>query len=261
MVDELIFDPEDAKKMGLCSTALYTIEYDLNSKRLIPKDYTTCPNCHTNIETDKLYINTKKIEGREGYFCSNCGQNITNEPIIHPITEADKEERERYNKVANEIRNKLFFVLKFRIMATKHLESSWLISKERLADAVSEIDAIKAEMKRGGFDNVDKRIRIIPIMTTEDGFESYEDQKIQFLLQFCTEHIQYCDKALDEQRMPKSSLWRVKKAYEIINLLADELKSEDAKHEVKDCAELLSDKASQVEYMLQHQDDEQKATQ
>ena len=261
MVDELIFDPEDAKKMGLCSTALYTIEYDLNSKRLIPKDYTTCPNCHTNIETDKLYINTKKIEGREGYFCPNCGANLTNEPVQHPITEVDKEERERYNKVANEIRNKLFFVLKFRIMATKHLESSWLISKERLADAVTEIDAIKAEMKRGGFDNVDKRIRIIPIMTTEDGFESYEDQKIQFLLQFIGEHLAYADKGLDEQRLPKSSLWRMKKTYEIVNLLADELKSTDAQHEVKDMNELLSDKISQCDAMLQKQEDEAKANQ
>lgn len=131
MTDELIFQIEDAEKMGLHGEALYVIEYDLNSRRIIPKN----------------------------------------------VSETEREEMERYNKVANEIRNKLFFALKFRIMATKHLESSWLISKERLGQAVAEIDAIKAEMKLGGFDNVDKRIRIIPIMTTEDGFENYEDQR------------------------------------------------------------------------------------
>jgi transcription initiation factor TFIIIB Brf1 subunit/transcription initiation factor TFIIB len=256
MVDELIFDVQDAEKLGLHSEALYVIEYDLNSRRLIPKDYIVCPNCNTHSETDKIYVQ-KQAE----LYCPNCGVNITTQPIQHPITEADKEERERYNKVANEIRNKLFFALKFQIKATKHLESSWLISKERLGDAVVQIDALKAEMARAGFDNVDKRIRIIPIMTTEDGFENYEDQKIQFLLQFCTEHIQYCDKALDEQRIAKSSLWRCKKAYEIINLLADELKSEDSRHEVKDESELLSDKVSQVEAMIQKQDEEIKANQ
>lgn len=256
MVNELIFDLKDAEKMGLHGEALYIVEYDLNSKRLIPKDYITCPNCHSHNETDKIFIQ-KKAQ----VFCPDCGFNITDEPIQHPITEAEKEERERYNKVANEIRNKLFFALKFQVMATKHLESSWLISKERLEDAVTAINLLKEEMKRGGFDNVDKRIRIIPIMTTEDGFENYEDQKIQFLLQFCTEHIQYCDKALDEQRIAKSSLWRCKKAYEIINLLADELKSEDSRHEVKDESELLSDKVSQVEAMIQKQEDEIKANQ
>jgi hypothetical protein len=255
MVDELIFDPKDAEKMGLHSEALFIIEYDLNSRRLIPKDYKLCPKCNEHIENINL------VTGAGLDWCPKCGTDVSHEQVKSPITEQEKEERERYNKVANEIRNKLFFALKFQIMATKHLESSWLISKERLADAVTAIDALKEEMKRGGFDNVDKRIRIIPIMTTEDGFESYEDQKIQFLLQFCTEHIQYCDKALDEQRMPKSSLWRVKKAYEIINLLADELKSTDAQHEVKDTAELLSDKASQVEAMLAKQEEETKANQ
>jgi hypothetical protein len=85
--------------------------------------------------------------------------------------------------------------------------------------------------------------------------------KIQFLLQFCTEHLAYCDNALNDQRMPKSSLWRCVKTYEIVNLLADELKTEDAKHEVKDMAELLSDKISQVQAMMQKQEDEIKASQ
>lgn len=247
MVDEIIFDVKDAEKMGLHSEALYIIEYDLNSRRLIPQDFKVCPKCDSRTE------NLKTL------FCQKCGADMANSPVKSSITEAEKEERIRYNKVANEIRNKLFFALKFQIMATKHLESSWLISQERLPEAVKAIDALKEEMRRGSFDNVDKRIRIIPIMTTEDGFENYEDQKIQFLLQFCFEHIQYCDKALDEQRMPKSSLWRCKKAYEIINLLADELKTEDAKHEVKDESELLSDKVSQVEAMMQRLDDEVKA--
>ena len=210
-MNELIFEKADAEKLGLHSEALYIIEYDLNSRRQIPKN----------------------------------------------ATEELKTELEEYNKRANEIRNKLFFTLKFRINATKHLESSLLIAKERLSTAVTEIENIKAEMKAGGFDNVDKRIRIIPVLTTETGFENYEDQKVQYLLQFCTEHIAYCDKALEEQRMPKSSLWRCKKAFEIVNLLAEELKEKDNQNEVKDTAQILSDKTSEVEVMLEKLEAEQ----
>jgi len=184
-----------------------------------------------------------------------------NSQIVIPknATLQEKKEIEQRNKWAEEIRNKMKFALKFKIMATKHLESSWLIAKKRLPDAQAELQAIKDEMKLRGFDNVDKRIRIIPILTTETGFENFEDMKVQFLLQFATEHIAYCDKGLEEQRLPKSSLWRCHKAYEIINTLAEELKSEDAKSEVKDTANLLDDKIQQVEAMILKQEEEEEA--
>lgn len=210
---ELILNKEELEAMHLHSEAFYLIEYDVCSRKKIPKN----------------------------------------------ISKEEKEDLEQYNKRAEAIRNKLFFSLKFRIMATKHLESAWLISKDRLPNADKELEAIKAEMKGYGFDNVDKRIRVVPILTTEEGAENFEDMKVQFLLQFLTEHIQYCDDALNEQRMPKSSLWRCKKAYEIVNLLAEELKTEDSKHEVRDTAEILSDKYSQVEAMLEKQEEEEKA--
>jgi len=126
MVDELIFQIEDAEKLGLHSEALYVIEYDLNSRRLIPKDYKICPQCnsHTDVKANN---------------CQRCGTNIIGEEVHAGVSATEKEEMERYNKVANEIRNKLFFALKFQIKATKHLESSWLVSKERLKDAVAQI--------------------------------------------------------------------------------------------------------------------------
>lgn len=184
-----------------------------------------------------------------------------NSCIVIPknATPQEKKEITERNRRAEVIRNKMKFALKFKIMATKHLESSWLIAKERLEDAQAELTAIKEEMKANGFDNVDKRIRIIPILTTETGFENFQDMKTQFLLQFATEHIAYCDKGLDEQRLPKSSLWRCKKAYEIINTLAEELKSDDAKNEVKDTVNLLDDKIQQVEAMLILQEEEAEA--
>lgn len=246
---ELILNVEELNKMGLNGQEFYLVEYDLNSRRLIPQDYKACPKCDSHTENLKTG------------FCQKCGADISTASIKSPITEQDKEERVRYNKVANEIRNKMFFALKFRIMATKHLESAWLVSKERLSSAVAELDAIKAEMKVGGFDNVDKRIRIVPILTTEEGAENFEETKIAFLLQFCSEHLAYCDDGLANQRIAKSTVWRCVKTYEIINVLADELKTEDAKHEVRDMAELLSDKISQVQAMLEKQAEEIKAGQ
>lgn len=183
-----------------------------------------------------------------------------NSPILigQHATESEKKELSERNKRAIKVRNKMAFALKFQIKATQHLESSWVISGDRLEEAKQQLEEIKAEMKAANFDNVDKRIRIIPILTTDIGFESYEDTKVQFLLQFCTEHIQYCDKGLEEQRMPRSTLWRCKKTVEIVRELVNELKREDAKHEVIDTITILDDKCQMVESMIIKQEQEER---
>jgi hypothetical protein len=182
-----------------------------------------------------------------------------NSQLVIPknATANEKKELEERNKKAEHIRNLMKFALKFNIMATKHLESAWLIAKERLPLAVEELEKIKGEMRSAGFDNVDKRIRIVPLMTTEAGFEDFQNMKTQFLLDFAMEHVKYCEKGLEEERLPKSSLWRCKKAYEIINTLADELNSEDARNEVKDTVSLLDDKIQLVEAMILKQEEEE----
>lgn len=197
---ELVLDTKALERMGLHSSAVYLIEYDLNSPLVIPKTAT-------------------KIE---------------------------KEELIKRNKQAEKIRNKMKFALKFNIRATRHLESSWLIAKERLEEAQEKLAEIKDDMRNQGFDNVDKRIRIIPVFVTEENFTSFEDEKSQFLLQFASEHIKYCDRMIDENRVDVAILWRVQKAYEIVNSLAEELKSKDSESEVKDMAGLLDDKTQQV---------------
>jgi hypothetical protein len=174
-------------------------------------------------------------------------------------TEQEKDEIKKRNKEAIKIRNKMLFALNFQIRATKHLESSWLISSENLANARTALEAIKEDMRAKGFDNVDKRIRIIPILTNETGFENYEDMKVQFLLQFATEHIQYCDKGLEEQRMPRSSLWRCKKAIEILQAHVESLKKKDAQGEVKDTIAILDDKTQQCEAMILKIEEDTKA--
>lgn len=212
MTDELILDKEALKRMGLHSENFWVIEYDLNSKIVVPKD----------------------------------------------ATAQEKAKIEERNKSAEHIRNTMKFALKFKIMATKNLESSWLIGQERLEDAQTELSKIKEEMRAKGFDNVDKRIRIIPILTSESGFQNFDERMAQYLLEFSTEHIAYCDKALEEQEISRSSFWRCKRAYEIISTLVEKLGNENAKNEVKDALGSLNDKIQQVEAMnlLQQENEE-----
>lgn len=170
---------------------------------------------------------------------------------------SERDELKKKNKIATKIRNKLLFSLKFKIVATEHLESSWIISKEKLAVAIEELNKIKDEMKLHGIPNADKRLRIIPILTTEEGYEDYEDQKRQYLINFAMEHIQYCDKGLGDERMAKSTLWRCKKSFEFIEVLVQELQSEDSRLEVKDMNILLCDKIQLCEQMIKDQEDEE----
>ena len=168
--------------------------------------------------------------------------------ISKNATEYERKETTARNKLAREFRNKLIHALRFRIKASKHLESSWIINKDRLEIAVTELEKLKTDMHSKGFVNVDKRLRIIPILTTDAGFEHYEDLKSQFLLHFAMEHIRYIDKGINDQRMSPATLWRCKKSYSIIEELKEELKQRpDLYEEIVDTVALLSDKISIIE--------------
>jgi hypothetical protein len=214
------------------------------------------PTTDTNLILDREKLETMGLHG-EALFVIEYD---LNSPILigEHATEDEKKELEKRNKEAVKIRNKMAFALKFQIKATKHLESSWLIDRERLESAKIALEALKEEMRSKGFDNVDKRVRIIPIYVTEVGFENYEDMKVQFLLQFAAEHIGYCDKGLEEQRMPRSTLWRCKKAVEIITELKEELKQESDKNEVTDTVSILDDKVCKAEAMVMKLEEEAK---
>jgi hypothetical protein len=175
-------------------------------------------------------------------------------------TPYERKEIKTKNKLAREFRNKLIHALKFKIMASKHLESSWIISKDKLETAVEELENLKADMESKGFKNVDKRLRIIPILTTDEGFEHYEELKAQFLLKFATEHIRYIDNGIDDQRMSPAILWRCKKAFSIIESLKEEVKHRpDLYDEIVDTVALLSDKISIIEEHMRKWKEEREA--
>ena len=162
-------------------------------------------------------------------------------------TPEEKKQAQKMNQLAREFRNKLQFILKFKLHATKHLESSWIISKENLEIAVNALSELKESMQNKGFKDVDKRLRIIPILTTSEGFESYEEKKAEFLLNFAMEHTKYCDLAIKTKKMPRGTMWRCKEAYSIINALKEELKGNKRYNELVDTVGVLGERISLAE--------------
>lgn len=137
---------------------------------------------------------------------------------------ATKEAMKKQNILAVKFRNRLFHTLRFNCCATTHLESSWIIEEQYLATTTKEIETLKTDMKAHGFKDVDKRIRIIPILTTSEGLEHYDEQKAKYLISFLLEHVRYCEKAKEEDKMSGDKLWRCKKTLEIVNILKKEVK-------------------------------------
>jgi len=210
-IKDLVLDSNALDKMGLKDQAIYIIEYDIPTP---------------NVSGNKLRIPKN-------------------------ISEERKREIEKTHKKVVKYQNKLLFMLKFKLHATRHLDSCWLIEENRLELAIKSLEELKEEMKVDGFKDIDKRLRIIPILTTIDGFETFEEKKAEFLLQFSMEHIKYTDKAKREQKMAQSTLWRCKEAYSIIEALKEELKSHVRYNEIIDTNQLLGEQIAYIENMLE----------
>ena len=163
------------------------------------------------------------------------------------------EANKRFNKLARIYRNKIVFTLKFKLDAVKHLESSWLVDGDKLDTAVAEIENIKDSAKSKGFADIDERIKIIPIFTTPDGFQHYEDKKAEFVLEFLMEHVEYAEKGIKTKKMAQSTLWRCKKAVEICNAHADSLKESERYNEILDTINMLDELNGNCESFLTDQ--------
>ena len=160
------------------------------------------------------------------------------------------EANKRFNKLARIYRNKLVFTLKFKLSATHLLESLWLVYGDKLDMAVDEIEQIKSSAKSKGFEDIDQRIKIIPIFTTPEGFEHYEDKKAEFVLEFLMEHVKYAEEGINKKRMAQSTLWRCKKAVEICNAHSESLKKSERYNEILDTINMLDELNGQCESFL-----------
>lgn len=164
-----------------------------------------------------------------------------------------KKEAQKRNHLAREFRNKLIFLLKYNLRATKHLESCWIIDETRLETAIEGLEELKSQMEGKGFSNLEERLRIIPILTTIEGLQNYEDKKAEFLLDLAMEHIKYLEKAKKTKRVANGIVWRCKKAFEIVSELKEELKKNTRYKELVDTVEILDELISRVEIILKKQ--------
>ena len=214
MIDKLILDSSALAEMGFAEEAVYLIEYDLHSEKVIPERYYT-------------------VDGKGERILNETGKGL-----------------QKRNKLAREFRNKLIFLLKYNVKATKHLESCWIISENRLESTIKGLESLKEEMKAKNFPDVDKRLRVIPIITTLDGFQHYEDKKAEFLLQYAIEHIKYMEKAEKARRCASGLIWRSKKAYEAIAELSGELKRHKRYKELLDTNIALDEVTNRVDSII-----------
>lgn len=132
-------------------------------------------------------------------------------------------ESEKYTKKMNrtlrQLRNKLNFALKFKILALKNLESSWIIPQDRLEYAKAFLEELKTEFKQKGFKgNIDRRIRIIPIITIIEEEETYADRMVSFLLEWITEAQETVIKGIKQKTLSNAGFWRIKKCFEDVNI-------------------------------------------
>jgi hypothetical protein len=220
--NKLIMDETALEELGLHGETIYVVEYDMPSRFPLTKEQ-------------------KKAMNKEQLLAY-----------------------ERFKKLARIFRNRLIFALKFNLDATKHLESNWLIDGDKLDSAVSSIETIKADMKVKGrgikeFEEVDQRIKIIPIFTTNEGFEHYEDKKAEFVLEFLMEHVKYAEEGIKSQRMAQAILWRSKKAVEICNAHAEKLKKNERYNEIIDTINMLDELNGQCEAFILEQKEDAKA--
>ncbi len=185
-------------------------------------------------------------------------QKITQDMKLTKTAEELKQVEER-NKLARDFRNDLVYKLKFNLNATKHLESAWWIDGAYLDQTIREIEGLKDEAKEKGFGDIDKRIKIVPVFTTTEGFQHYEDKKAEFVLEFLMEHIRYGEKAEDEGRIAPSTHWRMKEAVRICNVLTEELKTHERYFELQSTINLLDELTMKCEIMIQKEREERKA--
>jgi len=215
-------------------------------------------------EREKLILDVKALEkmGLNSEAIYTVEFDLYNGKKVIPknATKEEKKHIQFMNKLARKYRNKLAFILKFKLFATKHLDSSWLIDEKFLEVAIKDLNAMKEDMRAKGFKDIDKRIKIIPILTTVEGYQYYDDKKAEFLLDFLMEHIKYAEKGIKEQRMSESTLWRCKQVVSIVMAISEELKNHKRYNEITDTISILDELVGEAsKIVMENKKEKQKA--
>ena len=219
MLEKLLIDESALEALGLHGETIYLVEYDMNAetKILVMGDETT----------GFTYFHNGKL-----------------------ISKEEAEGLQKKNELARKYRNELLFSLKFKMLATKHLESAWWINGEMLDTTIQSLEEMKEKMKLDGFKDVDKRVKVIPVLTNTEGFTHYEDKKAEFILDFLMEHAKYAQDGIDAKRISASTLWRIKQAISICNIQAESLKAHERYNEILDTVNMLDELAGECDAIV-----------
>lgn len=149
-----------------------------------------------------------------------------------------------------EVRNKLMYALKFNLNAVKNLYSSWFITEDKLGESEKIANQVREDLIKHGFSDKAEKVRIIPILTTIEGYQTYEQRKEEFFLEFLGDSQKTIDKGNKDKKLSDSLLWRIKKSAEIVDTLKETLKDKSKKtryNEIVDCLTTLEDSIAQFE--------------
>jgi len=132
---------------------------------------------------------------------------------------------DKVNKKIRGLRNAIMFTLRYKLLAQRNLESSWFIEEKRLEETEAVISQIIEEFKKEIPETFDlaNRIKIIPIYTTKEGYDYYQNRKTEFVIEFIDEMIELVNKGIQDEHISESSLWRAKKALEVYEVLKPDL--------------------------------------
>lgn len=174
-------------------------------------------------------------------------------------TESKKFTKEQ-NKIIRALRNKIVFVLEFKLHAQQNLQSSWFIKEDKITLAETLLSEIldEFEPKLPPKFDLNRRIKLIPIYLTRKGLEHYEDKKVEFILQFIGENTELVVKGIKKRKMSEGSLWRAKKCVEIYNVLKQDLKHHERYAEIEEAIVNLEDLIQQFEQIKIEKKNEKK---
>lgn len=160
------------------------------------------------------------------------------------------------NKLARRFRNDLVYLLKYKLYATRHLQSCWIVEGKYLDLAKAKLREIIKKMEERGFHDASRRIRIVRIVTTPEDNEYYNTKKANFLLNFVNEALGYCDRAEKKSKLDKGTLWRIEQAYEIVSIMKGEVQNHKLYGEIERALTKLSKRTEEVKPLKDLEDEE-----
>lgn len=136
------------------------------------------------------------------------------------------------------LRSHVVYELKANIKKVAiNLYSSWIVDKTVLDSVEQLAQETRDSLIAHGFSEKAKKIKVFPVFTTQEGFETYQQRKEEFYLEYLAEIQKSVEKALTEKKTNDK-----KDCYQIIR------KSEKALESIIENKESLKDKSAKSRY-------------